>query len=435
MGAQGQDDGASFPLALRKHLAGDLAAAESIYRRLIRDAVDEAQARHYLGFLLQQSGRLQEAFEQLTAAIALDDSHAEWHFNLGIVLLRQGHAAAIEALNHAIAIDPGKYFYWTNLGAAFEANREPARAEQCYKTAADIDPDSPDAYYLLAALYLQQQRFDEARHFNHRGIVAAPADSTSRLMRGQAYYELGRTEEAIALFEDWQRIEPDNAVAAHLLAAYRGGQIPPQCSGTYVEQTFDAFAETFENVLGRLKYSGPRLVRDHLAALDIPAASLSVLDLGCGTGLVGEVLQPHARDLVGVDLSQAMLDQAVAKHLYRRLHRADLVGFLRASRDRYDLVTCMDTLPYFGELDEVLALIRRNLETGGMLLFSTEKMSGAHESDYRLNISGRYSHHPDYLAARSAAAGFAIRKMEDVAIRNESGCPIIGQFVCAIRKG
>ncbi|OIR11485.1 ubiquinone biosynthesis O-methyltransferase [mine drainage metagenome] len=427
--------GASFPLALRKHLDGDLAAAEAIYRQLIHDAVDEAQARHYLGFLLQQSGRLQEAVEQLTAAIVLDDSHAEWHFNLGIALLRQGLAAAsIEALNHAIAIDPGKYFYWTNLGAAFEANQEHARAEQCYRVAMDLDPDSPDAYYLLAALCLQQQRFDEARHFNHRGIVAAPADSTSKLMRGQAYYELGRTDDAIALFEDWLRNEPHNAVAAHLLAAYRGRQVPHQCSSEYVEQTFDAFAKTFENVLGRLKYSGPRLVQEHLAALDIPAAGLRVLDLGCGTGLVGEVLQPHARELVGVDLSRAMLDQAAAKHLYRQLHRSGIVEFLRASHDRYDLVACMDTLTYFGKLEEVFTLIRRNLEPGGLLLFSTEKLSGAYECDYRLNVSGRYSHHQDYLAAVLDAAGFAIGKMADVAIRNESGCPIEGQFVCASRR-
>lgn len=431
----GQED-AAFSLALRKHLDGDLAEAEAIYRQLIRDAVDHAQARHYLGFLLQQSGRLEEAAEQLTAAIALDDSHAEWHFNLGIVLLRQGHAASsIDALNGAIAIDPGKYFYWTNLGAAFEASQELARAEHCYRVAMEIDPDSPDAYYQLAALCLQQQRFDEARHFNHRGIVAAPADSTSKLMRGQAYYELGRIDDAVALFEDWLRSEPHNAVAAHLLAAYRGRQVPHQCSSEYVEQTFDAFAQTFENVLGRLKYSGPRLVQEHLAALGIPAASLSVLDLGCGTGLVGEVLQPYARGLVGVDLSRAMLEQAAAKHLYGQLHRSGIVEFLRASRDRYDLITCMDTLPYLGALDEVFVLIRHNLEPGGMLLFSTEKLPGAYECDYRLNISGRYSHHPDYLAAVSDAAGLAIRKMEDVTIRNESGCPIEGQFVCVIRKG
>lgn len=425
---------ALYSVALRKHLDGDLVAAEALYREIILADPGMAQARHYLGFLLQQTGRLQEALEQLTGAIALEDGHAEWHFNRGVVLLKQGQAtAAIAAFTRAIDLDPGKYFYWTNLGAAFELTQEWDRAEHCYKTATNIDPNCPDAFYLLAALYLKLERFQEARHFNYRGIVVAPADSQSKIALGQAYYELGRKDEAIALFENWLSAEPGNPVATHLLAAYRGQQTPAQCSTQYVEQTFDAFANSFENVLGRLKYCGPQLVRDHLATLDIPDASLSVLDLGCGTGLVGEQLKRYARDMTGVDLSQAMLDRSGEKQLYRRLCKSDIVEFLQASGENFDLITCMDTFTYLGSLDEICALSYRKLKNGGMLIFSTEKLTGACGPGYQLNVSGRYSHHPDYLAKVLGDAGFEIRTISDVAIRMESGCPITGQFVCASR--
>ena len=420
--------------ALRKHLDGDLQAAEHLYRELIQADRGDAQARHYLGYLLQQSGRLQEAFDQLTAAIAIDDRHAEWHFNLGIVLSRQGQVtAAINAFTRAIAIDPDKYFYWTNLGAAFESNQEWARAEQSYKAAANLDPDCPDAFYLLSALYLKQERLEEARQCNYRGIVAEPAGSKPKMALGQALYELGRVDEAISLFENWLSEEPDNPVAMHLLAAYRGRQVPARCSNQYVEQTFDAFANSFESVLGRLKYCGPQLVQDHLATLDLPASSLSVLDLGCGTGMVGEVMKPYARELVGVDLSQAMLDRSAEKQVYNQLHRSDIAEFLLMSAERYDLIACMDTFVYLGRLDEVLALIYRKLRAGGMLLFSTEKLLGVAESDYRLNVSGRYSHHPGYLTTLLANTGFRLQRMTDVPIRNESGCQIAGQFICASR--
>jgi tetratricopeptide (TPR) repeat protein len=110
--------------ALRKHLDGDLEQAEKLYREILLASPDEAQTKHYLGYLLQQTDRLQEALEQLTAAIALDETHAEWHFNLGIVLLKQNQTtAAIDALSSALRLDQGKYFYWTNLGAAFELNQ------------------------------------------------------------------------------------------------------------------------------------------------------------------------------------------------------------------------------------------------------------------------------------------------------------------------
>lgn len=425
---------ALFSAALRKHLDGDLESAEALYRQILVAAPGDAQAKHYLGYLLQQTGRLQEAFEKLTGAIALDDSHAEWHFNLGIVLSKQGlAAAAIAAFSKAIDVDPEKYFYWTNLGAAFELNGEMTQAEQCYQAAIDIDPTCPDAFYLLSALYLTLDRFQEARYLNYRGIVVEPAGSKPKIILGQALYELGRVDDAIALFKTWLDEEPGNAVATHLLAAYRGQQVPTQCSSPYIEQTFDAFANSFENVLGRLQYCGPQLVQDHLATLKIEASSLDVLDLGCGTGLVGEKLKPYARNLVGVDLSQAMLDQASAKQLYRQLHKADITDFLQATRDHYDLIACMDTFVYLGRLDELVTLMYEKLNTGGLLLFSTEKLVGATELTYKLNISGRYSHHPDYLTELLSDTGFKLQLMRDVPIRTESGCQIEGQFVCAVR--
>jgi predicted TPR repeat methyltransferase len=421
-----------FSSALRKQLDGDLAGAETLYREIILSDPSSARAKHYLGFLLQQTDRLDEAFAQLTGAIALDESHAEWHFSLGIVLARQGKTGtAIASFSRAIEIDPDKYFYWTNLGAAYEAIGEAARAEQCFKTATGIDPNCADAFYLLAELCLKQERYDEARHFNYCGIAVAPAGYKSLTALGQAYYELGRVDEAISLFEKWLIVEPDNPVALHLLAAYRGQQVPARCSNQYIEQTFDAFAGNFENVLGRLKYCGPQLVRDQLAALQ--ASGLSALDLGCGTGMVGEAVQPHARRIVGVDLSQTMLEHSAAKQVYQELHRADIAEFLGVSKEQFDLITCMDTFIYIGILDDVLPLICRNLRPGGRLLFSTEKLVGAREQDHQLNVSGRYSHHQDYLTERLNGAGFEIESMKDVVIRMESGSPIQGQFVCARR--
>ena len=38
-----------------------------------------------------------------------------------------------------------------------------------------------------------------------------------------------------------------------------------------------------------------------------------VLDAGCGTGLVGEQFRNVSKSLIGVDLSQAIIDEAKAK--------------------------------------------------------------------------------------------------------------------------
>jgi predicted TPR repeat methyltransferase len=248
-------------------------------------------------------------------------------------------------------------------------------------------------------------------------------------VRGQALYETGRTADAIALFENWLSTDTDNPVARHLLNAYRGKQQTTQCTRQYIERTFDEFANSFDNTLARLKYSCPQLVKTHLAKLKTPEANLNILDLGCGTGLIGEVLKPYARKLTGIDLSAAMLEKAAEKQLYHRLEQSDIARFLDKTDEQYDLITCMDTLIYIGKLDELFALINRRLKIGGQLLFSTEKLT--EERDYQLNISGRYSHHPDYLRRVLNNACLGISGIIDVIIRNESGYPIAGQMYLA----
>lgn len=417
--------------AVRKHLAGDVTGAEVDYRALLAEQPTHAPGQHYLGFLLQQAGRLEEAEACLLQALQLDARHAEWHFNLGIVLARRQRTdAAIDAFCQALALDPAPYFYWTNLGAAFEANQEWLRAEQCYHKAAQLDPACPDAFYLLSALLLKLERYDDARHFNHRGILADPSKAAVPIMRAQAWHALGDPAAAIAVLQQWQRDQPDNVEAAHLLVAYQGEAAPEQCSETYVEHVFDAFADTFDSILTRLDYSGPRLVADYLGRVQSRFAH--ALDLGCGTGLVGQAIRPWTDELVGVDLSQRMLQHAAQRGIYQSLHHAELGAFLQADTAPHDLICCMDTFTYIGQIEPVLALIHARLQPGGLLLCSTERLdeAGAH---YRLNTSGRYSHSPAWIAAILREHGFVIAEIADTVIRKEAGYPLPGQFIAARR--
>jgi len=421
---------ASLPAALQKHVAGDFAGAEAVYRALLAANPHDAQALHYLGFLLQQCDRLTEARDTLLAAIALDAGHSEWHFNLGLTLFRLGELdAAVAAYLQALARDGSKYFYWTNLGVALEQLQRDAEAEQSFQAATRLDPHCPDAYYLLCNLCRKLGRREEARRYNAQGIVAAPEACNSKILVGQAYHDLGQTDKAVALFQTWAQAEPDNPIPAHLLTAYQAPCDATRCADDYVARTFDEFAKSFEDTLTRLQYSGPSLARDYVGSQSYGPASLDVLDLGCGTGWIGEILKPLARRLVGVDLSAAMLEKARAKQLYDALHQSDIEAFVRDSGEQYDLVACMDTLIYLGRLDALFAGVHARLRADGHFLFTTE----SHEAidDFRLNISGRYSHAGSYVQLALRNAGFAITDMREVPIRKESGTPVLGHFVVA----
>ena len=69
----------------------------------------------------------------------------------------------------------------------------------------------------------------------------------------------------------------------------------------------------------------------------------AVLDLGCGTGLNAPLWAAQCEQLVGVDLSEAMLRQAAARGGYTELARGDLDELLPKMERTFDLVVATDT--------------------------------------------------------------------------------------------
>ena len=131
------------------------------------------------------------------------------------------------------------------------------------------------------------------------------------------------------------------------------------------ESTYDEWAGAYDaDLLGELAYAAPRVTAERFAALVAPDAT--VLDAGCGTGLVGAELHERGFTTIdGIDLSQGMLDQARAKGCYRDLRKADLTARLPFDDDAYDATICVGTLTegHVGPeaLDELLRVTRSRL--------------------------------------------------------------------------
>jgi SAM-dependent methyltransferase len=84
-----------------------------------------------------------------------------------------------------------------------------------------------------------------------------------------------------------------------------------------------------------LGYRAHELAADAFAA-HWPGGTGPVLDLGCGTGLTAEALSRHVSvEIDGIDFSEAMLDRARKKGIYRRLIEADVTKPLPVARAGY----------------------------------------------------------------------------------------------------
>ena len=87
-----------------------------------------------------------------------------------------------------------------------------------------------------------------------------------------------------------------------------------------------------------LGYEGPQHLLETIRRSTGGRNDLAVLDLGCGTGLAGQMLRPCASRLVGVDLSAEMLAKAEARNIYDQLVAAELTEWLpfRGGDIRFD---------------------------------------------------------------------------------------------------
>ena len=109
-------------------------------------------------------------------------------------------------------------------------------------------------------------------------------------------------------------------------------------------QRYDSWAKDYDADLSRdFGYLAPQLAVAKAAPL--LGADPLILDAGVGTGLVGEALAAAGlRRIVGIDMSQGMLDAARAKGLYQELRQAVLGEPLDFPDGRFDACFCIGTL-------------------------------------------------------------------------------------------
>ena len=407
------------------------ATAGEIYSRILEAAPDHAGALHFSGVLAHQQASSDEAVALIRRSLELEPDQADWYSNLGIVLQdRLELDEAIVAFEHAIALDPDHANAHSNLGVVLRARGKVVEAEAAYRAAVRIDPGHADAYNNLGVLLHGQKRQREAALCFSKVITLRPKHPEARRLLALAHHTLGEVDKAVEVFEEWLREEPGDPIALHMLAACSGRHVPQRASDAYIEKTFDSFAASFDAKLATLLYRAPALVAEMLEDGDVDASrSLDVLDAGCGTGLCGPLVAPYARRLIGVDLSERMIEQARARDVYHELVRGELTAFLREHTGAFDVIISADTLVYFGPLEEAVAAAGNALRARGQLVFTVEELRGAgHAAAYSISPSGRYRHARAYVERVLAEANLQ-SEIVPAELRLEAGEPVPGLVV------
>jgi SAM-dependent methyltransferase len=109
-------------------------------------------------------------------------------------------------------------------------------------------------------------------------------------------------------------------------------------------ERYDQWARDYDSDLEEdFEYRGPRIASEFFARYVAPGAA--ILDAGAGTGLVGELLtQLGYSDLVAMDLSPGMLEEAGKKKVYKELRQMVMGDTLDFATDSFDAVISVGVL-------------------------------------------------------------------------------------------
>lgn len=348
-----------------------------------------------------------------------------------------------------------------HIHGLLEASREHAAANNIPEAVrlsvelAHLAPNLPDAHQLMGQLAMKTNAPEIATGSFGRALALRPGSETAHLELGQALLAAGRATDALAVLEKGQSL---NAKNGHLLRELAQAQLalgdtkaalqsfrralkllPKDLyaahmatalseAGTtnvdYVTTLFDNYAGHFEEHLTTtLGYKVPEALAEMIARLERPTDP--VLDIGCGTGLVGAALAA-AGQIDGIDLSPRMVEKTRERGIYRHLAAGDAATVLREDGDfsgPYRLIVAADVFIYVGDVDVLFGAMNTVIAAGGLVAFSVET---AVDDEIEIRASGRFAHAPGYIARLAEKHGFAIIALVEHDIRLDAGHPVAG---------
>ncbi|MEM6486726.1 MAG: tetratricopeptide repeat protein [Pseudomonadota bacterium] len=423
--------------AMAAYDGGRLKTAEKEASAILVAHPNHPIALHVVARARFDAGRRDDGLRILARAIRAAPDRGELYNSLGNMRVMTGDRdGATQAYRDAVARDPGDAGGWCNLGAVLRSAAKLQEAAEALELSLRLAPGNPRATFQLGMVLHHAGRRDEGTAMLGRVDPGSPYGWAAANNAAIAFAAAGDRLQAIERLRRFAGANPDDPRPKHHIAALAREKVA-RAPQDYVSHYFDRFADSFDEVLERLDYRAPQVVVAEAVRLADARVLDRLVDLGCGTGLCGPGLRPLARTLLGVDLSQGMLDRAAPRGVYDRLERAELTEWLEHQPPgSLNMAVSADTLIYIGDIGAALAAACRALAPGGSLVATFEVMAegaGRPEAGYAITDSGRFQHTLAYLGAEAERAGLSLARQAHETVRLEGGAPVQGHILTLTR--
>jgi len=188
---------------------GKVDEAELMYRGILDEQPDCAEALHFLGVAALEKGRLDEALRLMKQSLKLEPHRREFHNNLSTVLGQMNRTAeALESAEQAIRIKGESAEAWNNKGFALGRLGRMDEAIEAYRRSIELRPKYLPAITNLGAAFSRVGRHDQAVDLLSHVVRRMPRNAQAHTKLATAFRLAGSMYEAVDAYRAATELTP-----------------------------------------------------------------------------------------------------------------------------------------------------------------------------------------------------------------------------------
>ena len=201
--------------------------AAALYQGVFRDNVNAYRMIDYVlsgenrqsykyslnlrSLMFLNDGKYEDAWNDLLSSLEIDPDFPATHANIAnYYIVKKDYDKALDSALRAIDKNPNSPFGYLQKARIYRQKGDYDLAILNFKIALEKDKKYIPAYNLMALTYLDQNKFDEAKQWILKGIIARPESPYFYLNYGKILTKQGKHNEAVVQFKAAVEIDNNN---------------------------------------------------------------------------------------------------------------------------------------------------------------------------------------------------------------------------------